>query len=367
MAEVRWWSRPVVLPVLVFLAWRGAHAGVVLAFGGGLGSTTYAFDAAYYLSVLRDGYAAPPGGYGQFSNVAFFPGLAWITSTVLLVVRNEEVATAVVANGLALGSFVAVGAAVRAWTEDDGAARRAVIGLALLPTSYYLWMYYSEGLLIAASASAAFCSRTGRHGRAAPLLVVAATSRVVGVLVGPVLAAVRVARLRRVDRTAVAYVASSTVGFALVLARQAAELDDPFGWARAQEAWGRELAPPWTPLLNAVGDLLGTLPDLAEGVGLDLATVLALGALVVTLVVGARRRRWPGEAAALALVFWFVPLCSRLVSSQVRFALACWPVLLVPAVGWPRLARSLRIVLTAGAVALSMVLLRRLALGSFTA
>ncbi len=354
-------------PVLVFLAWRASHAVVVLAFGGGLGTTTYAFDGAYYLSLLREGYVAPPGGYSEFSNVAFFPGLAWLTGAVLIVVRSEELATALVANGLALASFVAVWAAVRAWVDDDGTARRAVIGLALLPTSYYLWMYYSEGLLIAASAAAAWCSRTERHGRGAALLVVAATSRVVGVLVGPVLAAVRVVRLRRVDRTAVLYVAASTLGFALVLARQAVEIDDAFGWTRAQEAWGRELAPPWAPLATAVGDLVRALPDLAEGVGLDLVTVAVVGALVVGLALGARRRRWPAEAAVLALTFWLVPLFSRLVSSQVRFALACWPVLLVPARAWPRLATAARTAVVLVAVALTAVLLRRLAQGSFTA
>ena len=344
-----------------------AHAVVVVAFGGGLGETTYAFDGAFYLSVLRDGYVLPPGGYGQFSNVAFFPGLAWLTVAVRAVVRSEGVATALVANGLALASFVAVWGAVRAWTEDDGVARRAVVALALVPTSYYLWMYYSEALLVAASASAAWCSRTERHGRAAAVLLVAATSRVVGVLVGPVLALVRIARLRRIDAVAVLYGASSAAGFALVLARQQAEIDDPLGWTKAQEAWGRQLAPPWTPLINAVRDLARTLPDLAEGVGLDLATVIAVGALVAALATGARRRHWPVEAPALALTFWFVPLCSRLVSSQVRFALACWPVLLVPARAWPRLAVALRVALVGAAVVLTAVLLRRLAVGSFTA
>jgi len=340
---------------------------VVLAFGGGLRETTYAYDASYYLSVLRDGYAKPPGGYVEFSNVAFFPGLPWLTSGVLFVVRNEAVATGLVANGLALGSFLAVWGAVRAWTEDDRMARRAAVGLALVPTSYYLWMYYSEGLLVATTASAAWCSRTDRRARAAVLLVVAATSRVVGVLVGPVLAAVRVARLRRVDLTAVMYVAASAAGFALVLARQAVEIGEPLGWARAQEAWGRQLAPPWVPLLTAVGDVISTLPNLAEGVGLDLTTVVLVGALVGALIVGARRGWWPPEAGALALTFWAVPLFSRLISSQVRFALACWPVLLVPARAWPRLAMLSRVVLVLVTLALTVVLLRRTAIGAFTA
>lgn len=367
MAEVRWWFRPIILPVLVFVVWRLSHAVVVLAFGGSLERTTYAFDGAFYLSVLRDGYVEPPGGYGHFSNVAFFPGLAWLTAAVRVVVRREQLASALVANGLALGSFVAVWGAVRAWTEDDGVARRAAVGLALVPTSYYLWMYYSEALLVATSASAAWSSRAERHGRAAALLLVAATSRVVGVLVGPVLALVRVVRLRRIDIVAVLYAVASSIGFATVLVRQQVEIGDALGWAKAQEAWGRQLAPPWTPLVSAGRDIVRALPDVAEGVGLDLATVLAVGALVAALVAGARRGRWPVEAPALAATFWFVPLCSRLVSSQVRFALACWPVLLVPTRAWPRLAVAARVVAILAGLALTIVLLRRLALGSFTA
>jgi len=367
VGDFRWWQRPVLLPVLVFAIWRSVHAAVILGFGGGLGVTTYAFDGAFYRSVLRSGYVPPSGGYAEFSNVAFFPGVSWVTSVLLLVVRSEAVATALVANGLALASFVAVWAAVRAWTDDASTAGRAVLALALLPTSYYLWMYYSEGLLLATSAGAAWCAKTGRHGGAVPLLVLAATSRAVGVLVGPVLAVVRIARLRRVDRVSVLQVGSSAVGFGLVLARQAVEIGDPLGWSKAQEAWGRELAPPWTPLLGGISDVLATLPSLAEGVGLDLATVVLIGLLVGALFVGARRGRWPLEAPMLALAFWFVPLCSRLVSSQVRFALACWPTLLVPATAWPRLAKVARTLIVVASTALSVVLLRRLALGQFTA
>lgn len=119
--------------------------------------------------------------------------------------------------------------------------------------------------------------------------------------------------------------------------------------------------------MTAVRDIIKTLPAVAEGVGLDLVTVFALGALIVLLYRGVRQGRWPLEPALLATAFWFVPLCSRLISSQVRYALVCWPVLLVPAQAWPRMHRALRFVLVAAAVALTVVLLQRLALGVFTA
>ena len=355
------------LPVAVFVVWRLLHLAVVVAFGGSAADTTYANDGDYFLTILRVGYELPPGGYAEMSNAAFFPGLIWVTEAVLLVVRSEQWATALVANSLALAAFVAVWGAVRAWTSDDRLAGRAVLALALVPTSFFLWSYYSEALLISSTAAAAWASQRTRPGVTSALLVLAATARVVGVLAGPVLALARIVRLRRVDRTSVLYVASSTLGFALVLLRQWVELGDAFGWAKAQEAWGRQLAPPWAPIMSAISDIAGTLPGLAEGVALDLLTVLAVGALVALLALGVRRGRWPLEPALLGAAFWFVPLCSRLVSSQIRFALVCWPVLLVPVSAWPRLALLLRIGVVAAAVGLTVVLLRRLALGEFVA
>jgi hypothetical protein len=353
-------------PVLVFVVWRVLHGLVVLVFGGSPVEATYSFDASYYLQLLREGYVLPAGGYTEFSDVPFFPGLAWISWAVLQVVRHEQAATLLVANGLALAAFVTVRGAVRAWT-DEGMARRVTLGLALAPTSYFLWMYYTEALLITATAAAAWAARRERHAGAAVLLAVASTARVVGVATGPALALARIVRLRRVDGVSVLYVAGSLVGFAAVLLRQAIEIGDPLGWTKAQEAWDREFAAPWVGLTTAVRDIVGTLPGIAEGVALDLVTVLVVGTLVVLLWRGVRARRWPQEPALLATVLWAVPLFTRLISSQVRFALGCWPVLLVPAAAWPRLPRVVRAAVVLGAVALSVVLLRRLAHGAFTA
>ena len=344
--------------------WRLVHGLAVVALGGALVTTTTAFDGAYCLSLLREGYRAPPGGYDEFSNVAFFPGLAWTTAAVQGVVGDETAAVLPVANGTALAAFVAVAGACRAW-GDARLARGAVVALALVPTSYYLWMYYSEALLIACSAGAAWASARKRHLPAVPLLAVAATSRTVGVVVGPCLAVVRVVRLRRVDAIALGYVGASATGLAAVLVRQQVELGDAFAWTRAQEAWGRGLAPPWVPLLEAVR--LIAAPGLQEGVTLDLVVAVSLGVAVVLLAVLWRHGTVPAEAAVLAAAVWAVPLLSTLLSSQVRFALAAWPVLLLPALWWPRVPWAWRVPVVLGAAGLALLLLRRLALGLFTA
>lgn len=352
------------MPVLVFVVWRLAHAAVLAASGGRTTPATTAFDGQYYLSLLRDGYRRPPGGYDEFSNVAFFPALAWVTDAVRLVVRDETAAVLVVANGCALAAFVAVWGACRVWTTTP-TAHRAVVALALVPSSYYLWMYYTEALLLATAAGAAWASARNRPLLVLPLLVLAGAARTVGVVVGPCLAVARVVRLRRVDAVAVGYVAASLAGLAAVALRQQVELGDPWAWTRAQEAWGRALAPPWEPFVAAVRLVAG--PGAQEGVALDLVVAVGLGVAVAVLGGLWRRGVVPAEAFLLAGATWAVPLLSTLLSSQLRFALAVWPVLLLPALWWPRLPWVVRLPVLVAVVGLTVVLLGRLADGRFTA
>jgi hypothetical protein len=245
-------------------------------------------------------------------------------------------------------------------------ARRATLALAIFPTSYFLWMYYTEALLVAATAGAAWAGRRERHTLAAVFLAVASTARVVGVAVGPALALARIVRLRRIDSVSVRYVLGSLVGLGAVMARQAVETGDPLGWMQAGRAWGREFAGPWTALYNAARAIVSALPGLAEGVLLDVVALVVIGWLVVLLWRGVHRGAWPAEPAAMATVVWGVPLFSQLVASQARYMLACWPVLLTVADGWPRLPRAVRLIGVTVPAAVTVVLLRRVSLGLFT-
>ena len=134
-------------------------------------------------------------------------------------------------------------------------------------------------------------------------------------------------------------------------------------WTKAQRAWGRDFDAPWSPFVTGVRTIADKLPTLAEGVALDVTAAALVGLLVLLLLRGARAGRWPLEPALLTAALWGAPLFSRLVSSQARFALACWPVLLIPS---GLRSRPVRLGLGALGGLLSLVLLRRLALGVFS-
>jgi hypothetical protein len=364
---VRSWSfRPAAgiwFPLLVFAVWRVLHGVVVLLAGGSLREITFAWDGGWYLVLLRQGYTLPAGGYAEASDAAFFPGLTWLTEAVELVVRQEVVATLLVANALALAAFVSVWGAVRTWVGEAG-ARRVTVALALFPTSYFLWMYYTEALLVAATAAAVWAARRDRHTLAAVLLALASSARLVGLAVGPALALARIVRLRRVDSVSVRYVLGSLLGLGAVMAQQAVQIGDPFGWLRAGRAWGRGFDGPWMTLGHAAKMLVSPLADVSvDVVMLDVLAVTVFGALVVLLWRGARRGAWPLEAATMATPLWLVPVCSAVSFSQARYMLACWPALLVVAGSWARLPRVVRwAALTVPAV-VTVVLLRRLSDG----
>lgn len=352
-------------PLVVFAVWRFVHVVVVSVAGGSVREVTVAFDGGWYLSVLRHGYQLPPGGYADFSNAAFFPGLSWFTQAVQLVVRSEAAATMLVANALALAAFVSVWGAVSAWA-GEAMARRATLALALFPTSYFLWAYYTEALLITASAAAVWAGRRERHNLAAVLLAVASSARLVGVAVGPALALARIVRTGRVDSVSVRYLLGSLVGLGAVMAQQAVQIGDPLGFLQAGQAWGRGFAGPWVAFSHAAGRIVDELPGIAEGPIIDTFAVVAVGGLVVLLWRGARRGDWPLEPAVLAGLLWLVPICSQLTASQARYMVACWPALLAVAGVWPRLPRTARVAGVVVAAAMGMVLLGSLARGVFT-
>ncbi|MFD2093249.1 hypothetical protein [Blastococcus deserti] len=117
-------------------------------------------------------------------------------------------------------------------------------------------------------------------------------------------------------------------------------------------------------MTTAVGGV-DTLPGLAEGVLLDLLTVVTLGVLVMLLWRGARGR-WPVAPAALATALWAAPVFSRSISGHVRCARVPGPCssCRAPLVAAARVVRA-AVVLAAGM--LTVVLLRRLTYGMFAA
>jgi hypothetical protein len=199
------------------------------------------------------------------------------------------------------------------------------------------------------------------------LVYLAALTRLVGVFVGPVLAASRVIRTRRLDRVALGYVSSSAAGLLTVGLAQWRAVGDAFAFLHSEEAWGRSLSWPWVPIADGIGDVVEQLPGIAA------EAVLNTGCIVTLLVVAGHqlgrelRRR---EVGTEPLGLWgaaasVVPLLSRLVGSMARYSVTAWSAIALLAALLLRMPRAVRYGFWGLSSAASFLLARRLNQGIF--
>jgi hypothetical protein len=316
--------------------WRVAQLLLGLLHGADPITAVFTLDGDWYRTILEHGYSVRDGAFHIQENVAFFPGIVWLAAP-WKVLFGSFVAAHVVATTTSLAAFVGLHQLTSSLTDDAVAARRAVVALAIWPTSVVMTAFYSEGLLIAATTLGVWALRRDRPPTAVAAAFVAGLTRSVGVVLGPALALGRVVANRRIDRLAVMYAASGPVGLAVVAAVQQATTGHATGFFEAQRAWGRELAPPWRAVDGALSELAhewsrgGAWAPWA----IDLAVVAGLA-----VVLAAMTRRWwrsgaastePAARAAWAALLvwgwaaWSSTLLTGTLTSATRFGLGVWP------------------------------------------
>ena len=307
-------------PVAVFACWRVAQLALSWWFDGHPGDAAFRWDGQAYRRILESGYHV---GSGEKPTVgAFFPGLAWLTRAVEVVVPSHRTAELLTVNVVALLAFVGVFGVVRAW-RDDRTATGAVVLLALFPSSLFLWTFYSEGLFIALSAGAFWADRRGRKGLSVALACGAAATRTIGIAVAGALVVGHVWREHRVRLLTVAYAVVGVLGLGAVMVQQRDQLGDALGFVHAEKYWGRRLEPPWVSIREGLGALRDGDPRLVKV--LDLVSV-ALVVGCVVYVLWKRRGAWPVESWLLPVVALGIPLCGPFLASINRYVLSAWPV-----------------------------------------
>jgi hypothetical protein len=364
-------------PVVVWAIWRVVSLLVTLWLGGKGVESAYSYDGAHYLRIVHHGYWDPRP---MMPSHAFFPGVAWLATPVYWLTGSDAITAHTVATITGMGAFVAVWGATREWV-DERAARRAVVLLAVFPSSLFLWMFYSEALFIGLGAGAVWADRRGRHGLAAALMLGLATTRSVGILVPMVLVLARVIRARRIDRWALAYAGAGLAGLGLVLLQMQRQLGDAFAFLGVQDDWGRTVSWPWASVLQGIDNLTperGTVmvPALVAR-SFDLWAVgIVLVGIVYLMVAGRLGRngrsaahRFPMEAWMLGVAMIALPLSSSVLASFNRFALADWVIFPAYAAMLGRLPRWVRVlawlaIVIAGTLT-AYALIGRISMGRF--
>lgn len=339
---------------MVFALWRAGHFAISASAGGDLWDDAFQFDGQNYRKIFLTGYELPvPDAFQRVTS--FFPLTGWL-ARIPAVVFDDRVSMLLVANVMALGAFVGFHASARRW-YGTVTARWTMLVVALFPSSFFLWAFYSEATFVSLSALGLWAAAREKRTLAGLCAFGVAMTRPPGVLFGGSLAAVRLFRRRSVDATTVFYAASAAIGMGVVMMAQWIEADDPLDFLDAPADWDRRLSGPWVALSDGLGPLRTS--------GLSAATfrlgdlvVLILAGLVILAIMFEPSCRIQPEAMVFGVALAAVPLFSGLLGGYARYAFSAWPLIVIGSRLVHRAPRLLRAGLI-GLLALLCVLLSR--------
>ncbi|MCI0394030.1 MAG: hypothetical protein L0332_23210 [Chloroflexi bacterium] len=286
------------------------------------------WDTGFYLSIAEEGYR-----YRDVTlpSVAFFPLYPLLIRAVSAVVGDSLVAGLLVSNLALLGAAILL---YRLVDEEYGAALagRAVWYLLIFPTSFFGSAIYTESLFLLAAIGALYLARRGYWESAALLGMAAALTRLVGLIVAPMLLVEwwRQRRQRppesRPPLKAGLAALVAPLGTAAYMLYLTLAFGDPLAFARASAAWARQPQPPLAMLAELVQRPAGGwwAALLAGRVHvdnwMDFFFVLFFLALGLALL---RQRRW--SEATYVLLGTLIPLSSGLLMSQRRYMWVLFP------------------------------------------
>ncbi len=327
------------------------------------------WDTGFYVSIAQEGYRYEGV---PLPSVPFFPLLPLLMRLGALVTGD------VVTAGILLSNLFLLAAAMALYRLVEGefgqpVADRSVWYLLIFPMAFFGSAIYTESLFLLCTIGAFYAARRQRWGWAALLGIAAASTRLVGVIMAPVLLAEwwmqrSAARRLRTDRpqqagvgqwrglAAAAVVPLGTLAYMVYLQ---VTFGNPLAFASATAAWDRVPR----PLPELVGQLLqtpagGWMQAIASGAFpwndwidlLAVAVFLALGTVLLA------QNRW-GEGLFVVLGA-LIPLYSGLLMSQRRYMWVLFPAFILLArwtEGRPWLERIITLLFAAG-LALSVAL-----------
>jgi hypothetical protein len=286
------------------------------------------WDTGFYLSIADEGYIYRGA---QLPSVAFFPLLPVVIRAVTALTGDSLVAGLIVTNLALLGATMLIyRLAEEAW--GAGVADRAVWYLLIFPTSFFGSAIYSESLFLLGAAGTLYLARKGYWESAAMLGFLTGLTRLVGIVVAPMLLAEWWAQRRsrppgaRPSWIALLAPIAVPLGTAAYMLYLYWQFGDPLAFVHASAAWERA---PRSPL-TLIGELLQRP---AEGWGAAfLAGHLPLNnwidLLIVLLFIGLgcvllAERRW--SEGLLVVLGTLMPFGSGLLMSQRRYVWVLFP------------------------------------------
>lgn len=284
------------------------------------------WDAGWYLSIARQGYAYNPG---EQSSVAFFPLYPMLMRLVAVLLGRQDGGGMLIAGILVsnVSLLIALIYLVKLLREDLDAATtsRSVFYLLIFPTSFFLSAVYTELLFLMLTVAAFYHARREQWWAAGLVGGLAALTRPPGILLlAPLVYEYLVccrfdARRVRPDVAAIALVPA---GMGIYIAYLYWRFHSGLIFLQAQSAWCRKPMAPWELLNDYISmPLEWHAPSHSF---LDLSFTVLIGILVA--------RCWGRLRTSYALyisVCFGVMLCSGTLGSIMRFGIDFFPIFMI--------------------------------------
>lgn len=239
-----WW----LTPIFIFLVWRlvveivGQSSPAAALILGQNKTIWWQWDSNWYGSIVHQGYSWHKGAQ---SNVTFFPlfPLLW-RGLLSLTAWQSAVCAQIVSNFLALGSFIIFYYWVLV-AFNKNIAWRALLALAVFPTSFFLVSVYSESTFLILVALVFLLAHKEKWMWAAAVAALASAARPPGIFLCPLLLwlwyiQTKKSGIRKWSDffSLLVLPPLGLIFFSLYLWYQ---VGDPFAWFRAQVEYGRSL------------------------------------------------------------------------------------------------------------------------------
>ena len=285
------------------------------------------WDTGWLLSIAKRGYSVEPL-YQQYTNLPFFPLYPQLMRVLTSLVPNGSdqaflLAGVIISNVCLLVALVFLRKLVLL-DFDHYVARRTLFYLLVFPTSFYFSAVYTESLFVMLTVMTFYYARKETWWLAGLCGGLSALTRSIGVFVLIPIAYVylesRQFKIRQIDWSAAALllIPLGLAPFSIYLYQLTG---DPFAFAAAHAAWGRQLTPPPALLgriytnLQFQRDHFGAYSPLVD----VLFTVGPLG------LIGYSLRSLKPYYLIFALYAWLVPILSGSLLSMPRCVLIVFP------------------------------------------
>lgn len=281
------------------------------------------WDTDHYLKIAEKGY-----GSSANNQIAFFPLYPYLIKALTLVLQNYMLSALIISNlAYAVAAYFLYELVKLDYQKED--AFRTVIYFSVFPTAYFLHAAYTESLFLALSIGSFYFARKKSWPLAGVLGMLAAATRITGILLLPVLIIEYLAqkeyRLREI-KIDIIWILIIGLGLVFYLILNYTVSGDPFYFIEVQQGgWARKIALPYEGFVNAIGGLPGAEPsELSQESWVEV--MFGLLALIGVVYSFFRLRL---SYSLYALLTWLLVTSSVIWLSIPRFTLTMFPLIIL--------------------------------------